>query len=73
MAPPNDLEATCPACRNPRRRVKRADPHFPFCSPECRLRDLAAWANEEYRLSGAGPSGSERPAAEPGDEESRPS
>lgn len=46
------LEVTCPACRNPREKVKRGTPWYPFCSRECRERDLGAWASESYRIPG---------------------
>lgn len=26
------------------------NPHRPFCSERCRMSDLGAWANEEYRV-----------------------
>jgi endogenous inhibitor of DNA gyrase (YacG/DUF329 family) len=26
--------------------------HGPFCSERCRLLDLAAWADERYRIAG---------------------
>jgi hypothetical protein len=29
-------------------------PHRPFCSERCRLIDLGAWADEEYRVPVAG-------------------
>ncbi len=25
-------------------------PHFPFCSERCKLIDLGAWLDEEYRI-----------------------
>jgi len=28
------------------------NPHRPFCSLECRLIDLGAWADEAYRVPG---------------------
>jgi endogenous inhibitor of DNA gyrase (YacG/DUF329 family) len=27
-----------------------ANPYRPFCSERCKLIDLGAWANEEYRV-----------------------
>ena len=42
---------TCPTCReksefSPNNRWR------PFCSERCKLIDLGAWANEEYRVAG---------------------
>lgn len=40
----------CPSCR---REVEwEGNPHRPFCSDRCRLLDLAAWADERYRIPG---------------------
>lgn len=49
---------TCPTCGarvawQPENRFR------PFCSERCKLADLGAWANEEYRVPG--------PAEEPGE------
>ena len=43
---------TCPRCG---RKVEWSDanPYRPFCSERCRLIDLGAWANEEYRIPAA--------------------
>lgn len=39
----------CPTCQGPS--VWSAEnPYKPFCSERCRLIDLGAWANEEYRV-----------------------
>jgi hypothetical protein len=27
-------------------------PHFPFCSEKCKLLDLGAWLEEDYRIEG---------------------
>jgi uncharacterized protein len=48
----------CPACGArvawlPENRFR------PFCSERCKLTDLGAWANEEYRVAG--------PSEEPGE------
>lgn len=37
----------CPICRKPR----SAD-HAPFCSPQCRDRDLAQWFGDGYAVPG---------------------
>ena len=48
MAGKRAIRLKCPACKKP---VKHSDPDFPFCSPRCRLIDLAKWANGEYVIS----------------------
>lgn len=40
----------CPQCR--KETVWEGNPDRPFCSERCRLIDLGAWANEEYRVPG---------------------
>ena len=40
----------CPTCR--RETVREGNPERPFCSERCRLLDLAAWAEERYRVPG---------------------
>jgi hypothetical protein len=30
----------------------QGNPHRPFCSERCRVLDLAAWADERYRIPG---------------------
>ncbi len=38
----------CPFCR----KVSiLGSPFFPFCSEQCKLRDLGKWANEEYGVA----------------------
>jgi hypothetical protein len=38
----------CPICK---KRVEwDGNPTRPFCSERCRLRDLGAWVDEEYRV-----------------------
>jgi endogenous inhibitor of DNA gyrase (YacG/DUF329 family) len=49
----------CPTCR--RETVWQENPFRPFCSDRCRLLDLAAWADERYRIPGE-PVPSEAPA-----------
>jgi endogenous inhibitor of DNA gyrase (YacG/DUF329 family) len=42
--------ARCPACH---RAVEwQGNPYRPFCSERCKLLDLAAWADERYRIPG---------------------
>lgn len=38
----------CPQCR--KETAWEGNPHRPFCSDRCRLIDLGAWVNEEYRV-----------------------
>ncbi|PNK59741.1 DNA gyrase inhibitor YacG [Psychrobacter sp. FDAARGOS_221] len=38
----------CPQCRKPT--SWQNNPYKPFCSDRCKLIDLGAWANEEYRV-----------------------
>ena len=47
-----DLRVNCPTCREPKKWVRRGDPYFPFCSPECQDHDLAGWIREQYKVSG---------------------
>jgi len=48
------LQFTCPTCKR-RVRILRADPaklprFFPFCSERCKLIDLGAWLDADYRI-----------------------
>jgi len=40
----------CPRCR--KETAWEGNPDRPFCSERCRLVDLAAWADGEYRVPG---------------------
>jgi len=40
----------CPTCR--RQTAWTDNPFRPFCSERCRVVDLAAWADERYRIPG---------------------
>jgi endogenous inhibitor of DNA gyrase (YacG/DUF329 family) len=42
--------ARCPTCRQLAR--WSGNPHRPFCSERCKLRDLGNWASERYRIPG---------------------
>lgn len=58
------LQYTCPTCKR-RVRVAREDPSrlppfFPFCSERCKLIDLGAWLDADYRIPN-------RPEEEPED------
>ncbi len=56
------MKFRCPICKKP---VKLGDSDFPFCSERCRILDLGAWSNEEYRVSSsASPSEEEEPPGE---------
>jgi endogenous inhibitor of DNA gyrase (YacG/DUF329 family) len=52
---PRDLRFTCPTCK--RRVCIRQEDHaklprfFPFCSERCKLIDLGAWLDADYRIS----------------------
>lgn len=37
----------CPECSSA---FQTKESFFPFCSERCKLVDLGAWANEEYRI-----------------------
>jgi uncharacterized protein len=43
----------CPRCETPVE-WKPENKWRPFCSERCKLMDLGAWANEEYRVAGSG-------------------
>lgn len=38
----------CPRCQN--LTTWQDNPYRPFCSERCKLIDLGAWANDEYRI-----------------------
>jgi len=45
---------TCPTCGKRFRAsfaMKEEYPHLPFCSEKCKMVDLGAWFDEEYRIS----------------------
>jgi endogenous inhibitor of DNA gyrase (YacG/DUF329 family) len=52
-------EVRCPICH--RVTPWEGNPHRPFCSERCRVRDVGNWASERYRI----PS---QPAEPPADE-----
>ena len=39
----------CPRCGQPSH--WQGNPFRPFCSERCKLIDLGAWANEDYRIA----------------------
>ncbi|EBA01130.1 DNA gyrase inhibitor YacG [Marinobacter sp. ELB17] len=43
------MNVECPTCRKAVEWTD-ANPERPFCSHRCKLIDLGAWANEEYRV-----------------------
>lgn len=61
-------ESRCPTCK---RVIKLSEKDasaqmkfFPFCSERCKLIDLGAWFNADYRIAGQGDSESEGPSKE---------
>ena len=50
MPPPSARIVPCPRCGGPSRYAPD-NPSRPFCSPRCKLADLGAWANEEFRVA----------------------
>lgn len=60
------LEFTCPRCER-RVRVLQKEPSklprfFPFCSERCKLIDLGAWLDADYRIPSKPEDESDRPA-----------
>ena len=51
------MNVECPTCQKSVQWTD-ANPWRPFCSERCKLIDLGAWANEEYRV----PAENESPA-----------
>ena len=43
------LKVKCPICKK-ETVYDASNPYRPFCSEKCRLIDLGAWANEDYKL-----------------------
>lgn len=57
--------ARCPTCH--REAQWQDNPYRPFCSERCKVLDLAAWADERYRIPGETVSQEpELPGTEPG-------
>ena len=49
IPPKSARSVACPVCGKPAL-FAPANPSRPFCSERCRLTDLGAWANEDYRV-----------------------
>jgi endogenous inhibitor of DNA gyrase (YacG/DUF329 family) len=54
--PQRYLEFVCPTCKR-HVRLRQKDPRklprfFPFCSERCKLIDLGAWLDADYRIAG---------------------
>jgi len=49
IPPKSPRSVACPACGKPSL-FAPANPWRPFCSERCRLTDLGAWANEDYKI-----------------------
>ncbi len=60
----NGRTVSCPRCGTPVRWGAQS-PFRPFCSERCKMIDLGAWANEEYRVAVKG----DDDAADAGSEE----
>jgi hypothetical protein len=59
------LQFTCPTCKR-RVKVVQEDPSrlprfFPFCCERCKLIDLGAWLDAQYRISAKPDEESEHP------------
>jgi endogenous inhibitor of DNA gyrase (YacG/DUF329 family) len=61
----------CPTCRG-ETLLAPANPWRPFCSERCKLLDLAAWAEERYRIPGEPLPTTPLPAELEGDPAARP-
>ncbi|WP_165855416.1 DNA gyrase inhibitor YacG [Marinobacter sp. JSM 1782161] len=55
---------TCPTCKT-EAEWDTKNPYRPFCCERCKLIDLGAWANEDYRI----PAEDARPDDLPDDED----
>jgi endogenous inhibitor of DNA gyrase (YacG/DUF329 family) len=64
MPPPDSVR--CPTCRQSV--PWEGNPHRPFCSERCKLRDLGNWAFERYRIPGERRPDSEKPGVDENDE-----
>jgi endogenous inhibitor of DNA gyrase (YacG/DUF329 family) len=63
--PQQFLQFTCPVCKR-RVRVVRDDPSklptfYPFCCERCKLIDLGAWLDADYRIPSKPDEESDRP------------
>ena len=55
------MRISCPICH---KGIEwEGNPSRPFCSERCRLTDLGAWIDEEYRVPAAESNPDEEPAA----------
>ena len=46
---PSEIRITCPQCGGPSSFAK-SNVWRPFCSERCKLIDLGAWGNEDFRI-----------------------
>lgn len=46
----DNMKITCPVCKNIT--TWEENQFRPFCSEQCKLIDLGAWASDEYRIIG---------------------
>ncbi len=70
--PPRSLRFMCPTCKH-RVEVRQEDParlprFFPFCCERCKLIDLGAWLDADYRI----PSKPDEEPEGPGSENAAP-
>jgi uncharacterized protein len=64
--PARYLQVTCPSCKR-RVRLLQEDPaklprFYPFCSQRCKLIDLGAWLDADYRIPSKPDDESDRPS-----------
>ncbi|OHB64249.1 MAG: hypothetical protein A2Y77_07215, partial [Planctomycetes bacterium RBG_13_62_9] len=61
------LQFTCPICKRrvslPREDRSRLPEFFPFCSERCKLIDLGAWLDADYRIPSRPDEESEPPSS----------
>ncbi len=51
---------TCPSCGGPSLYAPE-NRYRPFCSERCKMMDLGAWANEDFKLAPSSPDQDESP------------
>jgi endogenous inhibitor of DNA gyrase (YacG/DUF329 family) len=70
-------EFRCPTCKRviklPEKDASAQMKFFPFCSERCKLIDLGAWLDADYRIASEGDSEAEGPSQEDSSTPSKPS